>query len=477
MFKLLDSRFHGSDKLGIVRCCLLFLIYILIFSGCSDRSKQESKTDNFKHNKYNILLITVDTLRSDYVSCIKKDLKMKTENIDSIAGSGVVFENSNCQSSWTLPSVVSLLTSLYPAVHHAGEPISDTSQISLVPKSLKGLPVILKNNSYTTAAFTTNVFLSSAFLFGDNFETFINYSNQEDASEKITKNAIQFLKQKRMNPFFLWLHYLDPHEYHTYLKIDINKDYDGRFTKEKLDWDKLKVDAYRLNEMEREYILSRYLGNIKYFDQQAGAVIGALKELNLDNNTLIVFTSDHGEEFWEHGRIDHGQTAYEEVLKVPLIFSLRGVLPAGKKILQLVELVDVVPTILDLCGISSDEPMQGISLLPLLADPDISFDRFAFSEGTLYGENIMSIQNRKYKLIYYTVSKRYQFYDLTADPQEQKNIFSPENKTAGMMREKLSEWIKDNKKVSIKVLGGEKVAPAVIDKDTKESLKSLGYIM
>lgn len=460
--------------------CLTYICIVIFFTlaGCSEADKQEKAVrTKFPRQNYNILLISVDMLRADHVSCYNNKLEIKTENIDSLANTGILFEKTNCQSSWTLPSFVSLFTSLYPSVHHAGEPLSSTNQLSKVPQNLKFLSLILRENSYDTAAFITNVFLSSAFWFGNNFETFVNYSNQIDASEKITNNAIQFLKRERSRPYFLWLHYLDPHEYHTYVKIDMDREYDGRFRKEEIDWNKLRLGAYRLDARERKYIHSRYLGNIKYVDEQVGNIIKTLKELNLYDTTLIIFTSDHGEEFWEHGKLDHGHSAYEEALKVPLIFSLSKVLPKRARISQLVELIDIVPSILDLCDIKSAAIMQGKTLLPYFSNTTIKDEKFAFSENMLYTEDKKSIQNDRYKLIYFTVSDRYEFYDLKKDPQEWRNIYSADDKIASEFRKKLSGWIQNNKEFSQKVLKGEKVTPALLDKETKESLKSLGYVM
>ena len=454
------------------------LIFVLAILCCSESKRQEkTPAKHFTPQKYNILLITVDTLRADHLSCYNNKLEIKTENIDSLADSGILFENTNCQSSWTLPSMVSLFTSLYPSVHHAGEPHQATKQPAKVPRSVKGISLILRENSYDTIAFITNVFLSSAFWFGNHFETFVNYSNQIDASEKITENAIKILKQKRENPYLLWLHYLDPHEYHTYLKTDIDKNYNGRFKKEKIDWNKLRIGGYRLDAKERKYIYSRYLGNIKYFDEQIGVLLKSLKELDLYDNTLIVFTSDHGEEFWEHDKLDHGHSAYEEALKVPLIFSLPEILPKGAKVSQLVQLIDVVPTILELCGVESDNSFQGESLCSYFFNPAITKEKFAFSENMMYTEDKKSIQNDRYKLIYFTVSNKYEFYDLKEDPNEQRNIYSADNEMAQQLREKLSEWMMKNREVSKKVLKGEKVTPATVNQDTKEALKSLGYLM
>ena len=476
MTSLLRSGYIMHSKSPLIPIYLLLFI-VTIFSCSEPVSKEAVSSKKFLPQKHNILLITVDTLRADHLSCYNKKLEIKTENTDSLADTGILFKNANCQSSWTLPSIVSLFTSLYPSVHHAGEPQPTTKQLSKVPQNLKVLPLILKKYSYDTAAFVTNVFLSSAFWFGNHFETFINYSNQIDASEKITKNAIQFLKQKRKNPFFLWLHYLDPHEYHTYLKIEIDQTYNGRFKNEKIDFDKLRIGAYRLDARERKYIYSRYLGNIKYCDEQIGSVLNALRELNLYETTLIIFTSDHGEEFWEHDRLDHGHSAYEEALKVPLIFSLPKVLPQRIKVPQLVELIDVVPTVLDLCGIEPDDTFQGESLTPYFLNPSLTQQRFAFSENMLYTEDKKSIQNEKYKLIYFTVSNKYEFYDLEKDPQEQRNIFFQDDTMVQQLRKKLLGWNEENKEVSKRVLKGEQVMPAIINQETKEALKSLGYIM
>ncbi len=199
---------------------IILTFTIICLLSCSESERKKPIPQNkFAPKKHNILLITVDTLRADHLSCYNRKLSIKTENIDSLADMGILFKAAYCQSSWTLPSMVSLLSSLYPSVHHAGEPLPETGKRARVPQNVEMLPRILKANGYHTAAFVTNVWLSSAFWFGNHFDTFINFSNQEDASEKISKNAMLFLSQKKSSPFFLWLHYLDPHEYPNYQKL------------------------------------------------------------------------------------------------------------------------------------------------------------------------------------------------------------------------------------------------------------------
>jgi len=255
----------------------------------------------------------------------------------------------------------------------------------------------------------------------------------------------------------------------------MDKDYTGRLRK-KFDWKELKLGAYRLNGRDRKYLFSRYLGNVKYTDQKIGEVLNTLKEINLYDNTLIIFSSDHGEEFWEHGRLDHGQSAYEEVLRVPLIISLPKVLSKGVRVSQLLQLIDITPTIFGLCGINPNSPLQGKSLVQYCFDQHIPDFQLSFSENTFYGENIQSVMNNRYKLIYYTISNKYEFYDMKEDPLEQKNIFTIENKKIKLLIKELSKWSNTNKHLSRTILKDTTLQPPLIDKQTKEALESMGYI-
>lgn len=308
----------------------------------------------------NVLLITIDTLRADHLGCFGYRV-IQTPNIDSLARQGVLFQQTFTPVPITLPSHASIFTGLYPYQHG----VLDNGSFSLKKEAIT-LAEILKNSGYKTAAFVGAFVLDSIFGLDQGFDDYDDYMPKQDdhtakqdkvmaihfaerPASQVTERAISWLRKQQVAkaapcPFFLWLHYFEPHA------------------------------PYEPPEpFKSRYSHSAYDGEIAAVDHWLGILVQELKRLGLFDKILIVVTADHGEGLGEHQESTHGNFLYDSTLRVPLIFKLPqsrffGLIP--KRINSLTRTIDVMPTILDLLGLSAHIPqgIDGQSLLPLIQE-------------------------------------------------------------------------------------------------------------
>ncbi len=381
----------------------------------------------------NVLLIGVDTLRPDHLGCYGY-MRNTSPNIDRLAGQGVLLENTISQCPWTLPSFASVLTSLYPTQHGAG------INMNRLRSTFPTLADILSDNGYLTCGIVNVSVLSPEFGVDRGFD---HYDAPPPAVKRIagevTRDALEWIVLHKREPFFMFVHYFDPHlAYSPPAPYDtiFDPDYEGRIGRS-FDRDKyleMKEDLFR-NEGEQtaadwDHIRALYDGEIAFTDEAIGDLLQGLEELGLKDKTLIVFLSDHGEEFFEHKGYGHGHTLFKEVIKVPLIFSLPGVLPEGARPSGQARLVDVMPTILDLLDVDVDGRFEGRSLLPWLTGegPGAAVGggmfppEVAYSEGLRRGGERKSLTTHQWKIIYDVADEKELLLNLEQDPGEMNNL-------------------------------------------------------
>ena len=393
-----------------------------------------------------MILIVIDGLRADHLTPFGYS-RDTSPFLDELAVRGVLFESTVSQSSGTKTSVASLLTSLYPEAHG----VRGVKEV--LPDSIQVLPEALKDHGYRTFAIHGNPWLEERFGFNQGFDQFLFthwYKDTFDA-QKVNDQALQWLDKNAAQPSFLYLHYMDVHS-----PWKPPGDFD-RFGPEEVD---------------------KYDGSILYLDSRLKELYGELRKRGLDENTWIIVTSDHGEEFGEHGNynVGHGLTLYREVLRVPLIFHHRDA-AAGKRVSRQVRLIDVAPTILDLLGIPIPEDMEGVSLRANVVDADeISGDDLeAFSQVGLNGvardRDLIAVTTREFKYILDFESGTEELYDLTDDPGETRNVAGANHGVARGLKEKALRFRRIETAKRIGVVPG-----AEIDDDLREQLQSLGYL-
>jgi arylsulfatase A-like enzyme len=316
----------------------------------------------------NILLITVDTLRADHVSSYGYHLKT-TPNIDRLASQGARFDNAYATIPLTGPSHFSMFTGRYPQEH--GARINGVA----VPENSKwlALPQIVRKFGYTNAAFVSAWPLTSRLTglnrWFDHYDEDLNRSYRVFTSmrfaEDVTPRAMEWLKQKPKEPFFVWVHYFDPHEPYHLRQRFASPDKAGE-----------PPAGMPQPGAEMRDRVQRYDSEVGYMDYYVGKLLQSVDELGLGDSTLVALTSDHGESLGEHGYVGHGRRLTQNTVQVPLIFRLPGKIEAGQVIHENVTLLDLAPTLLafTVAGRVAQEEIPisfaGMSLAPAMTAGD-----------------------------------------------------------------------------------------------------------
>ena len=359
--------------------------------------------------KPNVLVFLIDTLRLDHVGCYGYT-RATTPHIDAFAREAVRFTQLVPSSSWTRPSVASLLTSTYPN-YHGGQGFRD-----VLRDGLPWLPEALRAAGHECHAFVTNPNVLPRWGFGPGFFRFVDveskrWRNHTGHDKDAVDAAIATLRHAAGRPWFLFVHTIGPH-----MPYAPPKEYAERF---------LRADYANVSEeAERNKAVDLYDGEIAYTDAQFGRLIEELKALGEYENTIIVVLSDHGEEFWEHGGTNHAQTLYEEVLRVPLLVKAPGRDAAPRSVHALVEMVDIAPTVLDIVGAAAPTRFQGRSFRGLLTAGDTLRD---IGHASLHtpGHALEAAKTAQSKYILNLREETEAWYDLVADAPEKAPQATP----------------------------------------------------
>jgi arylsulfatase A-like enzyme len=309
----------------------------------------------------NIVIILVDTLRRDHLQPYGYD-RPTSATIDSLASAGWVFENHIASASQTVPSTLTMLLSLNPAEH--GFRHLEVGQFSdhrpRYPEGLHFLAEVLREAGYATGGFVANPFLGEENGFDQGFDVF-GYTLSHDGGE-LTEGALHFLNGRTHQPerpFFLYLHYFDvhwpyapPEAYLRHFPVP-----EGAKTVYKNGL----VSGVR--ERDLQGTVSLYDAGIAYVDDLIGRVVERLDEMDVLEDSIVLVTSDHGEEFLEHGGLGHGTTVYGELVRVPLIISYPKQLGPGRRVTHLSRHLDLAPTLLDMVGVPQPAQYRGASML------------------------------------------------------------------------------------------------------------------
>jgi arylsulfatase A-like enzyme len=415
----------------LFRLVLLLALAVIISCGRNDR-------------RVNVVIIGIDTLRRDHLGCYGYD-RNTTPNIDKLAATGVLFENAVSQSPWTLPSFATVFTSLYPTQHGA------VSRGDRMRTGFPTLAAILRANDYATGALVNAPVMSPAYKLDRGFDYYSYKGGIRDrVADATTVSALEWIDDNSGKPFFIFVHYFDPHvpyspppPYDTLFAPDSSAQSRRFFFPDKSHIDELTASDW-------DEIRALYDGEIAFTDEAVRRLLEGLEERGLRENTLIILLSDHGEEFYDHGGFEHGHTLYDELIKVPLVFALPGVVPDEVRIPRQVRLLDVCPTILDLVGIDSGTHFEGVSLKHLImgdngqretAEGRILPAHVAYSEALLYprpGER-KCVTAYNWKLIYDVKTAEELFFNLAEDPGEHLNLAGDGGEPLTLLEENLSK--------------------------------------
>jgi choline-sulfatase len=454
--KLLSNSMHNGERYRPYFCFfrLLLLWALSLLGACSRPPDQTSKSASRPPGqKLNILLITIDTLRADYLSCYGTT-KLSTPNLDQLAARGVRFDQAFAQAPLTPPSHASILTGTYPPVHQ----VRDIDGFALNRK-VPTLATLTHEAGLDTAAIVAAAVLNHRYGLNAGFDTYNDDLGLEKGAgrlpgvvaeipaEMVTQRALRWLEsrdhpgaqgEQRKN-FFLWVHYFDPHYPHD------------------------SPEPFR-----SRYVTNPYAGEVAYVDEQIGYLMKGLIEKKLRDQTLVVLLSDHGESLGEHGEYTHGVFLYDSTMHIPLILAGPGI-PAGKVISQQVRSIDVMPTIVDFLGLSQGRSVQGISLLPAILDGKAVRTHYSYME-TLYPKThlgwseLHGMRTESWKLI---VAPKAELYQVKEDGRESRNVVRQYPEDSDRLQKQVWE---------IAGPPGDQTKPArTINEETRKELQSLGY--
>lgn len=431
--------------------------------------------DRSRDQMPNVLVYLIDTLRADHLGVYGYE-RSTSPNLDALAKDGILFTQSMAQSSWTRASVASIFTGVHPRSHDVN------GRLDSLPPEAPTIATLLTDGGYLTGAYVTNGNVSKSFGFDLGFETFVHLREQKTEevhvlSDMLTTRAETWLTHRDTDrPFFLYLHATDPHDPYT-----PRSPFREQFVTSVKYPDLVRVRDLlgrqltpREAEEVRTELMSLYDAEIAFNDHHFGQLVSWLRENDLYDSTLIVITSDHGEEFLDHQRWGHGGTLYQEQLAVPLIIKLPGQAHAGSVVDDLAQHVDLMPTILELAGVATPPTAQGRNLFaPIPTSPDGTPRIQAVSFLKLDGRHAESLRDGWHKVIRYLTPggtpERADLFDLQSDPGEEDSQARFRNVLRGYLEAELDRSILSQPRLLVASEGS-------LDPELEERLRTLGYL-
>ncbi|MBW2276251.1 MAG: sulfatase-like hydrolase/transferase, partial [Deltaproteobacteria bacterium] len=302
----------------------------------------------------NLVIILIDTVRADHLKLYNRSSRVQTDYLDRLGAEAMTFERAWTQENWTKPAVATLLTGLYPETHRT------KTEKHKLPRSVVLASEHFRALDFATAGFVANGYVSNKFGFREGWDVWRNYvrEGKSNRAKFVTDDAIKWLERRpKDKPFFLYVHTIDPHVPYIpprrYTELYDPEPYKGvvqaRTTAKLLE--KIKTGSAQLAQRDKRHLEALYDGEITYHDDEIVRLHDHLAENGLLDDTLIIITSDHGEEFFDHGSVGHGHSVYEELLHVPLIVRLPGATAGeGARCDAEVGLIDVLPTACRILG-------------------------------------------------------------------------------------------------------------------------------
>lgn len=450
----------------------------------------------------NIFLIAVDTLRADYLKPFNPNAQTQTPSLAAFAEDAILYSRAFSQASWTKASFGTIFTGMYPECHRA------TTKIAALPQGAETVAELLQAGGYFTQGWSNNPNITSAFGYDQGFVEYVDLkpSRYFQASESSSRMALyevlrrvhqiadqKILRRKMVvtefyqpapvvretaldwidgdgrpgdNPFFMFTHFMDPHDPFMdpdspqggYARVRMGNNFDP--------------------EEFREPMQQAYTREIELLDHELGAFFAGLKERGLYDNSLIILTADHGEEFCEHGGWWHGQTLYQEQTHIPMMIKLPGNARGGTRNVYMARNLDLAPTILQFAGLQPGNMMQGIPLLDANNNDANGMVKYVYAENDFEGIVLQSVQTENAKVITAneTNSRKLapvEFYDLVQDPGEQKNLSGDPGYSA------VEQDLRAQRDKFLEICDEGTIDPAMateVSTEVNEQLEALGYL-
>jgi arylsulfatase A-like enzyme len=478
------------------------------------RQSASSVASPLRGEATNVLLISIDTLRADHLPTYGYS-RQTAPVLSELSRRGVVFENAHTQRTFTAPALATILTGTYPPTHRV------LNNRDYLQDFNETLAEILQARGYHTVSRLTNPGLTSIFNYSQGFDDFqgtasdaeVARHEQAESSRELNElvlAALDELGSETIQPFFFWIHYLDPHAPYVvpegYRELYLDDDLADAHGEHPSPTENAFLDFFGTDEFysnrELDFAIAQYDAEIRFNDESIGDVFDKLTEYDLWKNTLIVVTSDHGEALGEHRTYFKHGVIYDHNTHVPLIF-FHPKLPAGLRIERAVGLVDVLPTILDLLGLPPSPMAQGQSLAPLILDQGgVEMRSYHFSIASVRnGYQTNGVRSDTHRLVF-DVDQRWvpidvivehaarlwvpednynvyryrhierELYDLVNDPKELRNLANLDPAIQARLEDVLWKWIES----AYHEGRNRAIVRAEIPPEVEEALQALGYV-
>ncbi len=456
---VLPTQLVRGPRSGLLSC--LFLAGAV---GCSPGSEALRAPDL-------IILISLDTLRADYLGAYGYADHPTSPFLDAFANDNILFENSIIVEPRTLTSHMSLMTGLYPHHHQVQDK-------TVLADEIPTLASVLSEQGYRTQAFTDGGYMNKRWGFDRGFD---GYSVQDHVGfQRILPRAMSWLANQGGERVFLFLHTYDVHNEGWLPEYRSPPPYSGMFSRD--NESKLNTDSGRgfglefhskqgeLLDLDEEYIRATYAEGVRLVDDELRNFFAFLEREGLYDGALIIVWSDHGEGLYDHAGWSHDEV-FEHTIHVPLIMKIPGFEGEGIRIRSVVSAIDLAPTILEVARAPIPPALDGHSLLPLLEDDPREGE--AFSLRTKDGLRLFSIRTARYHYIRDERAGENLFFDLEADPKETMNLSPSETPEERHLAEQITRRIHEHDNAWSQ---GRAVPGQPLDPDLKEELKALGYL-
>lgn len=449
---------------------LVAALVAVSLAGC-DRNKKPA-----------VLLVIIDTLPAGHSSAYGYE-RATTAQIERLATDGILYQHAIAPSPWTLPSIAGILTGAYPSRHKAGLHLDPPTQVdrrlSKMDDAAIGVTLaeMFKSHGYLTAGVFNNPFVHPEYGLDRGFDTYDYFGGdnlQIRNAFDTTSAAIKWLDENGGQPFFLVVHYFDPHLAYN-PPIDFATPYiplgtTGDQILFNPDLNAIRAGTLQIPPAQRELAKALYDGELAAVDAELARLMKYLRDGGIYDRLMVVITADHGEEFWEHGGFEHGHSLHREVIEVPLVIKYPAKDYAGQTVKEYVSLLDLMPTIAEFLGWPLPAEMDGVSLFPrggrLEPEPHV-----VVSENMHYGPQLQTFYSQGFKLIVNRENGAITIYDLNADPGETKDVLGTAKLPASVKTQ-----VEHIARSLDELINQGAPEAASLDQETVKKLRALGYI-
>lgn len=444
------------------------VVVLVALTACRTGVKLRSQADS--PARPNVILITIDTLRADRLSCYGYS-KPTTPFLDQIAADGVLFSNAYSTSSWTAPSMASLVTALYPREHGVRHGVVENDTIvrqEVLSQRWITLAEVMKDAGYTTFAILSNGHTSEKTGFSRGFDHFVSlWFKDSPEPNKVIERWLPLLRKSE--PYFLWVHYFDPHAPYA-----LHSDWITKYAEnlgECRKWSGIQMrdlrnqlSVIRSSAAARAALQDLYDGEIRFCDEHIRRLC---EMLDAEQRAMVIVSADHGEEFLEHEMIGHGESLFEPVVKVPLIIRFPDRRFAGKKIGAPVSNKDILPTLAEALNFGKTGVLPGDSFYSLVTGESHEESLVFFELDR--GFDWKGMRCDSWKFLIRGGGRKVYLFDLNSDPGESKPLQSERPEKAAELLTVLERWMDEHPVFESQELGPWLNAPQ------REKLRSLSY--